>query len=57
MPIDLQLTFKDGTKELHYIPLDLMYGEKPIEDSTIPRIIMMPGSGLIQLILLNPITN
>lgn len=37
MPIDLQLTFKDGTKELHYIPLDLMYGEKPIEDSTIPR--------------------
>lgn len=38
MPVDLQLTFKDGTKELHYIPLDLMYGEKPIEDSTIPRI-------------------
>jgi len=38
MPIDLQLTFKDSTKEIHYIPLDLMYGEKPIEDSTIPRI-------------------
>ncbi len=37
MPIDLQLTFKDGTKELHYIPLDLMYGEKPIEDSTVIR--------------------
>ncbi|HYM93206.1 MAG TPA: M1 family metallopeptidase, partial [Chitinophagaceae bacterium] len=37
MPVDLQLTFKDGTKELHYIPLDLMYGEKPVEDSTIPR--------------------
>jgi Peptidase family M1 domain len=37
MPIDLQLTFKDGTKELHYIPLSLMYGEKPIEDSTIQR--------------------
>ncbi|HMG68830.1 MAG TPA: M1 family metallopeptidase, partial [Chitinophagaceae bacterium] len=29
MPIDLQLTFKDGTKELQYIPLDLMYGQKP----------------------------
>ncbi len=38
MPIDLQLTFKDGTKELHYIPMNLMYGEKPVEDSTMPRI-------------------
>jgi len=37
MPIDLQITFKDGTKELHYIPLNLMYGEKPVEDSTILR--------------------
>jgi hypothetical protein len=37
MPVDLQLTFKDGTKELHYIPLDLMYGEKPAEDLSIPR--------------------
>ena len=33
MPIDLQLTFKDGSKELHYIPLDLMYGRKPPENS------------------------
>lgn len=32
MPVDLQLTFKDGTSELHYIPLDLMYGEKPAEN-------------------------
>jgi hypothetical protein len=37
MPIDLQITFKGGTKELHYIPLNLMYGEKPVEDSTILR--------------------
>ena len=37
MPVDLQLTFKDSTKELHYIPLNLMYGEKPIEDPAIPR--------------------
>lgn len=37
MPIDLQLTFKDGTKELHYIPLDLMYGEKPKETDTVSR--------------------
>jgi hypothetical protein len=35
MPIDLQLTFKDGTRELHYIPLSLMFGEKLTEDSTI----------------------
>lgn len=39
MPVDLQLTFKDGTKELHYVPLDLMYGAKPVEDTTIPRIV------------------
>ena len=31
MPVDLQLTFKDGSTEMHYIPLDLMYGEKPAE--------------------------
>ena len=37
MPIDLQLTFKDGSKELHYVPLNLMYGEKPAEDPAIPR--------------------
>jgi hypothetical protein len=34
MPIDLLVTFKDGTRELHYVPLGLMYGEKPAEDST-----------------------
>ncbi|MBL7741939.1 MAG: M1 family metallopeptidase [Chitinophagaceae bacterium] len=34
MPIDMQITFKDGSKELHYVPLDLMFGEKPVEDST-----------------------
>ncbi len=33
MPIDLQLTFKDSTKELHYIPLDLMFGNKPAESN------------------------
>jgi hypothetical protein len=37
MPIDLQLTFKDGTKELHYVPMYLMFGKKPIEDASIPR--------------------
>jgi hypothetical protein len=37
MPVEVQLSFKDGTKELHYIPLDLMYGEKAAEDDTIKR--------------------
>jgi len=34
MPIDVLITFKDGTQELHYIPLNLMYGEKPAENNT-----------------------
>ena len=42
MPIDLQLSFKDGSKEQHYVPLNLMYGEKPPEDSTITRTVYEP---------------
>ena len=30
MPIDLDVTYKDGTKEQFYIPLQMMRGEKPI---------------------------
>jgi Peptidase family M1 domain len=33
MPIDFRLTFKDGTTEMHYIPLNLMYGSKPTENA------------------------
>lgn len=33
MPIDLELTFKDSTKELHYIPMDMMLTDKPAENS------------------------
>ena len=36
MPIDLELTFKDGSKELHYIPMSLMYGEK-VAENNVPR--------------------
>ncbi len=32
MPVDLQLTFKDGTTEMHYIPLNLMFGSKAPEN-------------------------
>ena len=37
MPIDLQLTFKDGTTEMHYVPLNLMFAEKPAENATQKR--------------------
>src|SRR5947208_17013960 len=39
MPVDLELTFKDGSKELHYIPLDEMFGAKPPEgpDTWVPH--------------------
>jgi hypothetical protein len=31
MPLDVKLTFKDGTSEWHYIPMYLMFGAKPAE--------------------------
>ena len=37
MPIDFQLTFKDGSKEIHYVPMYLMFGQKPAEDASINR--------------------
>ena len=37
MPIDLQLTFKDGSTAMHYIPLSLMFAEKPAENISQPR--------------------
>lgn len=36
MPVDIILKFKDSSEELHYIPLNLMFGEKPAEDNN-PR--------------------
>ena len=36
MPLDILVTFKDGSQEVHYIPLNLMYGAKPAENK-IPR--------------------
>lgn len=38
MPVDVLITYKDGSKEMHYMPLNMMYGAKPAEDNT-PRII------------------
>lgn len=31
MPVEVVVTYKDGSSELHYIPLDLMLGNKPQE--------------------------
>lgn len=31
MPLDVKITFKDGSSEWHYIPLNLMFGEKENE--------------------------
>jgi hypothetical protein len=33
MPVDLKLTFKDSTTEIHYVPMDLMLGYKPAENN------------------------
>lgn len=34
MPVDLELTFKDGSSEMHNIPLNLMFGNKSAENAT-----------------------
>ncbi|MBC7866587.1 MAG: M1 family metallopeptidase [Gloeobacteraceae cyanobacterium ES-bin-316] len=44
MPIDLQLTFKDGTTQMHYIPLNLMYAAKPSENAAQVRTVYEPWS-------------
>lgn len=33
MPLDVQVTFADGTTEMHYIPVSLMFGEKANESN------------------------
>ena len=38
MPIDLQLTLKDGSTAMYYIPLNLMFGKKPNENPGQTRI-------------------
>jgi hypothetical protein len=43
MPIDVMLQFRDGSKEIAYIPLYSMFGTKPEEDKNIPRFIYEPS--------------
>jgi hypothetical protein len=42
MPIDVLLQYKDGSKELAYIPLYSMFGIKPEEDKKIPGFVLEP---------------
>ena len=37
MPIDVTIDYKDGSKEIAYIPMYLMFGAKDQEDKSIPR--------------------
>jgi hypothetical protein len=37
MPLDVLIQYKDGSKEMAYIPQYLQFGEKPVEDAGIPR--------------------
>ncbi len=40
MPLDVLVTYKDGSTELFYIPIDLMRGEKPTENAKQKRSIL-----------------
>ncbi len=42
MPMDVLITFKDGSKLMAYVPMYLMFGEKPVEDAAIPRNVYEP---------------
>lgn len=42
MPIDFIVETKDGRKVNHYIPLDLMFGNKPNEDEKVQRVLHDP---------------
>jgi len=37
MPIDVVVTYQDGSREMAYIPQYLQFGEKPVEDPSLPR--------------------
>jgi hypothetical protein len=38
MPIDLVVTYTDGSKEMYYMPMNELGGNKPVEDPSVPRI-------------------
>ena len=40
MPLDVLVTYADGSKEQFYIPLDMMRGEKPNENPKVKRTLL-----------------
>jgi hypothetical protein len=42
MPMDVLVQFKDGSKIMAYVPMYLMFGDKPVEDAAIPRNVYEP---------------
>lgn len=42
MPLDIELAFKDGSRELAYIPQYLMFGEKKNEEPSVKRTVGEP---------------
>ena len=42
MPLDVVVQYKDGSKEMVYIPQYLMFGEKPVEDPGVARTVFEP---------------
>ncbi|HET6255609.1 MAG TPA: M1 family metallopeptidase [Puia sp.] len=42
MPIDVVVTYKDGSKEMAYIPQYLQFGTKPVEDASMKRTTFEP---------------
>jgi Peptidase family M1 domain len=37
MPLDILMEFKNGSREMAYIPQDMMFGQKALEDKSVPR--------------------
>jgi Peptidase family M1 domain len=42
MPLDVVVSYRDGSKEMAYIPQYIMFGSKPVEDHSIPRTTFEP---------------
>lgn len=55
MPIDLVITYKDGSSEMVYLPLEIMRGEKAQEDGAAQRVISQdwPWTNLTKTITIN----
>jgi hypothetical protein len=42
MPIDVKINYKDGSTEMHYMPLNIQYGQKPNENEKEIRVVHEP---------------